>query len=231
MKTITLLFLSLFIANSCNNTQKKDATTSTFFVNSAKVPCEGVAPMNCLQIQKGDTLEGANWEFFYNTIEGFTYEPGYIYKVKVKETALDPATVPADASTVKYTLVEILEKKEDATLQLHDIWALETVHGTAVNKENFPKLSKQPVLELLITERRIAGNDGCNTIFGSIEDLDAEKIRFGKMGSTRMACLDMEIPSSFTAALLKTTSYKKEGLQLAFYNEENVKILNFKKVD
>lgn len=231
MKVITLLFLSLFIANSCNDTKKMESSTFTYYVNSSKVDCEGVAKMKCLQVQKGDVLDAANWNYFYSTIEDFTYEPGYIYKLKVKETILNPSTVPADASSVKYTLVEILEKTPDATLQLHDIWALEAMNGMAVTEDNFSNFSKQPILELFIADKRIVGNDGCNSFFGSIESLDTAQIRFGKMGSTKMACPNMELSNTFTKALQNTTTYTRDGLTLSLFDASETEVLRFKKVD
>ena len=38
---------------------------------------------------------------------------GYLYKIEVEEEQLDPQQVPADASSIKYTLVSVLEKNED----------------------------------------------------------------------------------------------------------------------
>lgn len=231
MKILTFFFVSLFLANSCNDTKKMESNTFTYYINSSKVSCEGVAKMNCLQVQKGETLDPTNWTFFYNTIEGFTYEPGYIYKLKVKETILKPSTVAADSSTITYTLVKLLEKTPDATLQLHDIWALQKINGVALPKDYVSDLTKQPILELFIADKRVVGNDGCNSFFGSIESLDTEFIRFGKMGSTKMACPSMELPDTFTKALLNTTTYKREGLQLSFYDESHTEVLRFKKVD
>nr|WP_317207113.1 DUF4377 domain-containing protein [Chryseobacterium arthrosphaerae] len=49
-----------------------------------------------------------SWENFYSNIEGFTYEPGYEYVLKVKTEKI--ANPPADASSIKYTLVEQVSK-------------------------------------------------------------------------------------------------------------------------
>lgn len=45
---------------------------------------------------------------FYGNIQGFEYEPGYQYTLKVKQ--FDVANPPADAPNVRYELVEIINK-------------------------------------------------------------------------------------------------------------------------
>ncbi len=83
-----------------------------YWINSETRPCVGVGEMTCLQIQKGETLEEGKWLHFYDGIEGFDYEPGYIYKLIVKETEIPPHQVPADGSSLKFTLTKILSKQK-----------------------------------------------------------------------------------------------------------------------
>lgn len=47
---------------------------------------------------------------FYTNINGFDYEPGYEYVLKVN--AEDIPNPPADGSSVKYTLVEQVSKSK-----------------------------------------------------------------------------------------------------------------------
>lgn len=82
-----------------------------YWVAGTMVDCIGVAKMNCIQIQEGNKIEDNNWRLFYNDIEGFEYEPGYLYKLIVKEETLPIETLPADASSLKVSLVKVLEKK------------------------------------------------------------------------------------------------------------------------
>ena len=69
------------------------------------VECEGVAPMMCLQVAYA---EDAEYELFYDQIAGFEPVPGtsYVIDVDITEVA-DP---PADASSLEYTLVDIVEE-------------------------------------------------------------------------------------------------------------------------
>jgi hypothetical protein len=50
----------------------------------------------------------AEWELFYGRIEGFTFEPGYTYKLRVRVTPVE--SVAADASSLRYELVAVEEK-------------------------------------------------------------------------------------------------------------------------
>jgi len=149
MKNILFCIVVLATSACVNNSKKIAANTSIFWVNSLKAECVGVAPMQCLQIQKGEIMQSDKWEFLYSQIEGFEFEQGYIYKLEVKEEKIPAAQVPADASSIKYTLVRVIEKEKDATLALHDIWALETLDGNTIDLE---ETQRRPQLEINLTK-------------------------------------------------------------------------------
>ena len=108
---VMLIFI-LLTMSSCSSSHHRveNNTTSIYWVNSHKVPCEGVAPMQCLQVKKA---ENESWQYFYSQIVGFDFEPGYLYKIEVREEGLDPSQLPQDVSSIKYTLVSVLEKNPD----------------------------------------------------------------------------------------------------------------------
>ncbi|MGK0294515.1 MAG: heat shock protein HslJ [Ulvibacter sp.] len=116
-------------------------------------------------------------------------------------------------------------------LRLHDIWALQEISFNGLPLELDYNEIKRPVLELHVNDRKIFGNDSCNSIFGSIETLDKSAISFGKIGGTMMACPDMTISSAYTKALQQVRSYKLEGLNLLLFNAEGDEVLKFRKVD
>lgn len=185
--------------------------------------------MSCLQIQKNETIEQGKWQNFYAEIEGFVFEPGYLQKIRVKEEKLNPAQVPADGSSIKYTLVEVVEKKRDERFAIHDIWVLEAINGVAIAGEN--EKMQRPVLEINVTEMRLSGSDGCNRMTGAIAALDGEKLEFGNIAVTRMMCANMEIPDKFNNAISTVRKFKKEGLNLILFNESGTEVLRLKKVD
>ncbi len=86
-------------------TGRRVGTEKILYVNAKWVPCSGVAPMQCLQVR--ENLQD-NWRLHYGVIEGFTFEPGYLYELKIREETI--ANPPADGSSKKWTLVEVLRK-------------------------------------------------------------------------------------------------------------------------
>lgn len=77
----------------------------TLEVAPARVPCTGSLPQQCLQVR--DRAD-APYTRFYDTIRGFTYEPGYHYVLRVAERRV--AGPPADGSSVSYRLVAVLSR-------------------------------------------------------------------------------------------------------------------------
>lgn len=228
MKFLLTFFISAIALSTCDNNSSEKIAETILFVNSSKVECTGVGKMQCLQIQESETFKPNGWKNFYGNIEGFEFEPGYIYKISVKKEELDPATVPADASTLKYSLVKVIEKNRDEKMRINDIWALKAMNGEAIDGNNF---QKHPVLEIHLNEMKIFGNDGCNNMFGNIESFDEKNIAFGAIGGTKMACRNMELSSKYTSALGKTKTYKLDGLQLYFYDADGNEVLKYQKVD
>lgn len=111
-------------------------------------------------------------------------------------------------------------------IALHDIWA-----ATHINETPILTTENRPNLEINVTEMKIFGTDGCNNYTGNIKKLTSKNIAFGPLASTRKICLDMQIPDAYNQALNKAVSYKKELLNLYFFDSEGHKILSFKKVD
>lgn len=98
--------LALFAMTQCTTTANASAgDEKTFIVGPQTADCTGVAPMKCLQVKENAS---GNWTNFYSNIEGFTYEPGYEYVLKVKTEKIE--NPPADGSSIKYTLVKQVSK-------------------------------------------------------------------------------------------------------------------------
>jgi hypothetical protein len=79
----------------------------TLFVDAKKVPCEGEGVTECLRVKDGPD---APWQLFYRSIEGFTYEPGYVYELRVE--VADVKRAPADASSKRTKLVTVVSKRK-----------------------------------------------------------------------------------------------------------------------
>jgi hypothetical protein len=89
-----------------NNPPVETNMVEDLYINSELVDCEGVAPQQCMQVR---TSPDSDWELFYGQVEGFMFEPGYTYKLRVRVTPAESA--PADASTLRYVLIEVEEKR------------------------------------------------------------------------------------------------------------------------
>jgi heat shock protein HslJ len=79
----------------------------TLYVGPEKVDCVGVAPMKCYQVKEDPDGE---WQLFYNEIEGFEWEPGYTYELRVAVHQVE--NPPADGSSLRYELIEVVDKTE-----------------------------------------------------------------------------------------------------------------------
>ena len=76
-------------------------------VGPEQVECTGAAPQRCLVV---------DGELFYDAIEGFRYEAGYRYRLRIEEYDRWPgqAEIPQDAGRYGYRLLELLEKRPAA---------------------------------------------------------------------------------------------------------------------
>lgn len=225
MKTLTSI-LAIILLQTCQPVKTND-NEMILWINSSKIDCTGVSKMTCLQVQKSDTLDlSKDWELFYSQIDGFEYQPGFLYKLKVKTVKIE--NPPADGSTIKYILVEELEKKEDTRYAIHDIYVLTQIDGKNISEE---KVDRAPTLEINVSKMQINGTNGCNNFGGKILKLDDTNIEFGPLRETMMMCAEMEIPTLYSKTLILIKSYKRDQLNLHFYDNANKNILTFRKVD
>lgn len=233
MMKLAILSLGLIFLAACasqkSGVQAGDSNDTIFWVNSSTVDCVGVGPMKCLQVQQGEVVDEEQWKMFYSGIEGFEFEPGYRYKLLVKTDTLPREQVPADASSIRYTLLEELEKTPDSRLRLHDIWVLTHLNGEVI-KEPIEGM-KRPRLEIQVAAMRAVGTDGCNGFNGGIQTLTESALVFAPLASTMMMCRDMTVANPFNRFMREVRAYQLEGLELILMNEDSKEILRFRKVD
>lgn len=239
-KFITGFFI-LFLINCQNPSQHNNSSSvnspdsisleeneSIYFINSYKVYCVGIAPQMCLQIQKGETIKPGKWQLFYNKINGFDWEPGYIYKIIVRENKIPASQVPADASDIKYDFVRQIGKERDPTTRLHDIWALESIDGRKFDQYN-PE--ERPTLEIKLSMGQVMGTDGCNNYKGKIEQVDDEILRLSPLVTTKKACQQMDLPELFHQQMEKVDGYSLDQLILTLKDQSGNNLMTFRKVD
>lgn len=227
MKIIILLLNLTLLAVAACQSESEDETV-TWWINSAKVDCTGVGPMTCFQIQKGKQIEAGKWEFFYSNIEGFAYEPGNIYQVKI-EVNKRPEPIPADASSLTYKLLEIISKTTDPSLKLTNIWKVLEV-GEFKDPKSF-KNGEALIFEINRSAGTYFGDMGCNSVRGGIKEADAENLILGPGASTMMACPDMKVEQAIGKALIDTRKYKLENNQLHLLDSARKVLIRFLAVD
>ncbi len=216
-----ILFTAL---QSCGGLKEKN-NTETFWVNSEKTPCSaGAGKAQCMGIYKGEDLDQANWQLFYNTIEGFEFQEGIYQKIKVKVETLDKAQVPADASTLKYTLVEVIETKDDTKKALHGDWTLIRLNGGPLNR-----MVAVPSLNINLDENLFSGNNGCNNYSGQIQDINSTVFNLGPVAATRKACVKKNIEADYNKAVSQIKTYTVADSKLVFYDASGKEILAFLK--
>ncbi|MYB95158.1 DUF4377 domain-containing protein [Candidatus Poribacteria bacterium] len=97
---ITFIFFAFVIG--CG----RDEHIETIIIGPYKVDCVGAFEQECyLEFNE----ESQRWEFFYEGIQGFDFEPGYIYTLKVRLE--DRGTEIQDVGRSAYHLIEVLSKE------------------------------------------------------------------------------------------------------------------------
>jgi heat shock protein HslJ len=188
------------------------AQTKTFYLNSQQKSCTGAGPMQCIQYKE---KQNETWKLLYQPIEGFTYEEGFLYKLKVKQVRVK--NPPADGSSVHFVLKKVISKEKDNNMEV--------------------QLAKAPdgkyLLTALLMDGKLTDVSGkayevafrkadseintkiCNNICGRFT-VDGNKIKFGPMRSTRMMCPDMSHENALSQAFaeIDNFSYEKAKLHL-----------------
>ncbi len=181
-RKITLTLTLLFIASFGFNNAFAQSNIFRLTVKDVRKDCIGVGSQKCLQVKYSNSKD---WENFYSTIEGFNYQEGYQYQLKVRRTRLKD--VPADASSYKYSLVKIVKKTKVNTpnqsmfdyLGKYD-WKVIQMNGKSMD-------AIQPSISFDLKEGRVYGSSSCNRYFGAVE-ITVDKIKLNKLASTMMLC-------------------------------------------
>lgn len=150
-----LITIAILLASVLSLTAQDDSemTTKTLHIAPYQQDCVGVGPQDCLVISWEDEDE---LSFFYDSIEGFTFEEGFEYTLLVNITERD--NVPADASSLQYELVEVVQQYP-AHLN-NRVWELQSLNGTDIeDSSNYT---------LLVTDEGASMQADCNRVQANI---------------------------------------------------------------
>jgi len=201
----------------------------TIYLGPVMVECQGEGPQMCLLVKENPDDE---YTYFYDRIEGFDFEEGYEYVIKVKEESVD--NPPAGGSSIKWTLVEVVSKT--SAPQALNAAAFEGILWNLMAYLN----SQGEVVNVLpgseITagffNGQVTGYAGCNNYFGSYQ-IDGDRLVFSEIGSTEMACGEpegvMQQESDYLANMEWATSYQMQEDQFKISKADGETILLFKR--
>ena len=100
---ITLILLSLTIG--CDRDEADH--TEILTIGPYRTDCVGAHPQECY-LEYNEEAEA--WHFFYEAIQGFEYEEGYIYTLKVSLHERPEGI--QDVGRYAYRLVEVISREE-----------------------------------------------------------------------------------------------------------------------
>lgn len=185
------------------------AKKKTMYINHQYVHCTGVTAQQCLQVKYN---EKDNWQYLYQPIEGFTFEPGNNYELVVNEKKLCKKRIPADGSTKKIKLVKVVSKTPVMSIALPQTsltndWFIQSilVNGvlTDVSKKGF-------TLKIDDNTQRYSAKF-CNGISGKVENGMGHTIKFSQGMSTKMYCDDMAFETAFSKAIGQADNFEIDG--------------------
>lgn len=102
--TLALIISAVFV--ECTVQTSENTSLRTLIIGPELKDCtNGAGQTKCMMIKD---KPGDAWTYFYSSIQGFKYEPGYEYVLTVSTTKI--TNPPADASAIQYTLIRQLSK-------------------------------------------------------------------------------------------------------------------------
>ena len=206
-----LIFLLILACGSKNEEQLK-----TIYVADHLADCTGVSEQKCMLVREGPEEE---WTYFYDGIEGFEYEEGYEYQISVEVQEVE--NPPADASSLRYVLREIIAKVPTETVAQIDPDLLGS--WKVIRMDGMDEVAINPTFEFMEEENRMAGFAGCNNYFATYA-LNGQELKIGAAGSTRKMCQDMSVEDLFLKHLQEVARYKIEKSELHLF-DANDKLL------
>ncbi len=98
---------------------------------------------------------------------------------------------------------QLMKNKSDPRLE-NKKWILTALMGQEVS---FPEGAQEAFLEFHSESGRISGNNSCNLLNGTYELKEGDRIAFGNIAATLMACPDMQIADQLNQVLGRADNY------------------------
>ena len=222
--SIGLALALVLILSACSeipymNDQKQ------IYVGPILVECEGTAPQLCMLVK-----ENVNepYTLFYDQIEGFTHEPGYVYTLYVALEPIDDP--PADGPSVRTVHLQTPNKQSVSSPLDGSLWKLQSYRNSQGEEEKI-----LPDTEITARFRVInfGGTAGCNSYYASYT-VDEERLYIGVVGATGVSCEDpagvMDQESEYLSNLRNAHSFVVEDEVLTITNADGDILLSYQAV-
>ena len=197
--TLALLFTLVFAVTAQDDTE---ADGTIIHIGPYLQNCIGEAPQECMVVRLDDEDD---LSFFYDSIDGFTFEEGFEYTLLVNITELE--NVPADASSLSYELIEVLQQFP-ASLG-GKIWELQSLNGVEIeNPSDYT---------FLMTDDGIVLKADCNTVQA---DLELNPFGIEITTSTRAMCPEDSHDAEYLAGLNAANLISIENGELILQSSE-----------
>ncbi len=220
---LVVLVASISLLAACG--AQPEGVEKTVIVGPELVECEGAGPQMCMLVKENPEDD---WQLFYDQIEGFEYEPGYEYVLRVREETVE--NPPADASSLRWVLLEMMRKTPvELPSSAGELGGVQWQMVTYRNADG-ELVSSLPVVKSTaeFMDGQVSGSGGCNSYNGTYE-VDGNNIQFGPMASTMMACEPpvMNQEQGYFAAMGMATTFQVEGESLQMWDENDEVVVEY----
>lgn len=206
----------------------QEPETKSLYIGPKLEDCTGVGPQKCMMVKEDPDDD---YQYFYQPIEGFEYEEGYEYEIVVTVEKVE--NPPADGSSLKYSLVKIVNKTPAASNEMAESQNLEGVEWQLVSLRDqdgkmIDVLVDAPIT-IIFADGRAAGSAGCNRYFTDYE-VDGDHLKLDdKIGATMMACPEpvMKQEQSYLSLLPQTATFAIDAGKLTLSDAEGDALLVF----
>lgn len=172
--------MTIGILSSCSNDDDTNTQTVTMRVNHYQNTGIAEGLFLTLLVQEGDNIGTTNWNRLYTTIEGFNYVPGHIYDLSVAIEDID--NPPADASSLKYTLLKIISTQDVDDDTLFEI-------NLKINGQSFMTSSSG---YQILNEITIDCNTLCDELDSRLENQDFVVGTFKRLDTNEIQLMEVE---------------------------------------
>ncbi len=224
MRYILIYISILWLVSSCKPTKPTSESSGlssfelkSYYIAPYQVHCEGEGIQQCFLVKRKINDQ---WQNFYSTIEGFDFEPGYSYIIKVKLTAI--ANPPADGSSMCFELHEIIQKQKitQAITSLYDIWGV-----LRLNNSNLKRLGVAQMFEINTTKKQILGQGACNSFSANLAIKEgSNKFSLSNFSSTEKYCDKSKLEEEYFNTLQNVDAFYRYNNRLLIISGNKVVI-------